>query len=779
MDGRIRSFPPGGLAAPTITAYLNSAVSPNIVMFEADIASTGNEQGPFQYEWEFAVSGSGITATYGGKIVSGHTANYSLASGTVVARVRLRNAFGIVRDFVYSALVTFSTPSAGGVTSVAMTGDNVIYNSAVTGSPIATSGTLVPVLKTWAANTALLGPTSGGAATPTVRTLTSADLISVGNQLLFSNTTVPAGNTVANTTTPTAFTSSFTIPANSVVLGQVFHIRLAGVYGVATLSTPTITLQFLIGSTVLCTSGAVTTVGGLTNDGWTAWCDFIVTATGSSGTAEAQGFVEYETASTTNLASNMQNTAAITGINWTTTNVLTAQITWGTASASNTIQDRQFIVTTDEAASANSLGGATITVTAFENLAIRACVYIEDNGSVNTAGNATNADSSNVLKSTQSWVAGFATAAISAGATGPIQVAGALGGFSGLTAGAVYYVGSAGAITSSAPANAVMVGIALNTTTLLVNTRGAQSAINPFVTTITGVKGYVAGGTVSGSDVKTADKLTFSTSTTTATSTANLSDARRAPGVISDNSAKVYFCGGTHTGVGQTNITDATTVSTDTNAAITSANVPISAQAAGMSQRSTVGYLGGVDVSNVGSTTIYKLTFGTAVFSTDGAVLSQARFLLAAMTNGSSAGYWIGGTTGSLVTTTDKFAFVADTITTPGSAALGTATDQMSWMSNGSTIGFVIGGSTGSNTAQAYQLTFSTDTMVAANTANLGAAALATGMSSGSSTGWSFSVSATTASQTTYNTAVTATVGSAALTYTSTNLTGAGADCAL
>lgn len=64
----------------------------------------------------------------------------------------------------------------GVVTSVAMTGDNVIFNTSVTGSPITSTGTLVPSLKTQTANTVLAGPTTGGAATPTFRSIVAGDI---------------------------------------------------------------------------------------------------------------------------------------------------------------------------------------------------------------------------------------------------------------------------------------------------------------------------------------------------------------------------------------------------------------------------------------------------------------------------------------------------------------------------------------------------------------------------------------------------------------------------
>jgi hypothetical protein len=72
---------------------------------------------------------------------------------------------------------TWAAPAGvGTVTSVAMTGDGVIFNSTVTGSPITSAGTLIPALLTQTANTILAGPTSGGAATPTFRALVAGDL---------------------------------------------------------------------------------------------------------------------------------------------------------------------------------------------------------------------------------------------------------------------------------------------------------------------------------------------------------------------------------------------------------------------------------------------------------------------------------------------------------------------------------------------------------------------------------------------------------------------------
>jgi len=69
---------------------------------------------------------------------------------------------------------TWANPSAGGtVTSVSLTAPSIL---SVAGSPITTSGTLALTLATQSANLIWAGPTAGGAATPTFRSLVAADL---------------------------------------------------------------------------------------------------------------------------------------------------------------------------------------------------------------------------------------------------------------------------------------------------------------------------------------------------------------------------------------------------------------------------------------------------------------------------------------------------------------------------------------------------------------------------------------------------------------------------
>ncbi len=90
-------------------------------------------------------------------------------------------------------------PAFTGVSSVALTGDGVVFNSTVSGSPITGSGTLAPALLAQAKNTIFAGPSTGSNATPTFRSLVTADLPS------FAPTTASLGGDVSLNNTATYF----------------------------------------------------------------------------------------------------------------------------------------------------------------------------------------------------------------------------------------------------------------------------------------------------------------------------------------------------------------------------------------------------------------------------------------------------------------------------------------------------------------------------------------------------------------------------------------------
>lgn len=160
--------------------------------------------------------------------------------------------------------------------------------------------------------------------------------------LLYSNTSIPGGNTIANTSSETAFSSSYTIPANTLVAGEVIRVKLWGTYGTTTIA-PTLTGKFKIGNTVVLNTGALTAVINLTNEGWFVDISLLVQSTGSSGAADVEGYAEFASAATTGLSVNIPNTSTYT-IDTTTNQTLSTTITWSSANASNTITLRQMSV---------------------------------------------------------------------------------------------------------------------------------------------------------------------------------------------------------------------------------------------------------------------------------------------------------------------------------------------------------------------------------------------------------------------------------------------------
>ena len=124
----------------------------------------------------------------------------------------------------------------------------------------------------------------------------------------------------------------------------------------------------------------------------------------------------------------------------------------------------------DVGPSGSTFSNVDIEITAGENLALNDVIYLSDGSGALTAGRWYKADADAVYSSTNATTLGIATAAITSGDTGTARRDGRMEGLSGLTAGTVYYVSAtAGGLTSSAPANAIPVGKADSTTTLVLD----------------------------------------------------------------------------------------------------------------------------------------------------------------------------------------------------------------------------------------------------------------------------------------------------------------------
>lgn len=160
--------------------------------------------------------------------------------------------------------------------------------------------------------------------------------------LVYVNTSVPAGNTVANTVTETTFTSQYEIPASQLQPGSVVRIRAAGVFGTDAVA-PTVRLRVKLDATTVLDSGAVTLTGGLTAQGWFLRGDMVCFTDGATGTVDAQGLAEFATGATGGQFVNMENGSTAT-IDTTTPQTITVTVEWGAADADNTITLRELQV---------------------------------------------------------------------------------------------------------------------------------------------------------------------------------------------------------------------------------------------------------------------------------------------------------------------------------------------------------------------------------------------------------------------------------------------------
>jgi hypothetical protein len=409
-----------------------------------------------------------------------------------------------------------------------------------------------------------------------------------------------------------------------------------------------------------------------------------------------------------------------------------------------------------------------VVLTAGGTIAANDAVYVSTSD-----GKVYQTDADAVTTSLTSWFLGFATEAGSANNPVTVRTAGRLTGFSGLTANATQYLsGTAGAITSSRPTNAVVVGVALSATEILINNNyPAEFRVTA------GSAGYAPSGNTSAGDVTAIDRLIFATETTAAVTASAISLAREGVACVSDSVGKGFVVGGITSAV--QSVADRLSFATEVVSASTGANLTQARQgAAGVSERSTKGYFAGGETGAV-VTTADKIVFVTETTAASTASnLTQQRSYLAGMTQGSTKGYLLGGRSGTAantnVATGNLLTFSTDATTAVTTANLSQARWGVGGFSDGSTKGFV-GGGQSSNTAivaTGTKMTFSTDTQASITTANMSAVRRLYGaMASGSTNGYYQGGASTngTTRTTTGNRTVFSTETNAALT--TTNLT--------
>ena len=158
---------------------------------------------------------------------------------------------------------------------------------------------------------------------------------------LFTQT---ADATVASTTTATSIIGTgigtLTLPANFEIGGKTIEWTIGGKKS-ATVTPVNITIEVLLGATVIGTTGAVVSASG-TNYGWEASGLITCRTTGGSGVIKCSG--RY-----TELIATGANVGIIDSgatINTAASQVLSVKVTWGTSSATNTItsHNSKFII---------------------------------------------------------------------------------------------------------------------------------------------------------------------------------------------------------------------------------------------------------------------------------------------------------------------------------------------------------------------------------------------------------------------------------------------------
>lgn len=184
--------------------------------------------------------------------------------------------------------------SGSGVTSVAMTMDGVIFNATVAGSPITTSGTLAPSLKSQNSGLFLAGPASGVAAVPTFRGIVNTDLIAALQSPPAIGGTSPAAGAFSSLTDTGAAASSGTACLQIDTAGAIGNSGFAcGSSGVTQILAGTnVTLSPAGGTgavTINASGGMVYPGAGVANSTGTAWGTSYTVGTAANNLVQLNG----------------------------------------------------------------------------------------------------------------------------------------------------------------------------------------------------------------------------------------------------------------------------------------------------------------------------------------------------------------------------------------------------------------------------------------------------------------------------------------------------------
>lgn len=166
-------------------------------------------------------------------------------------------------------------------------------------------------------------------------TVRLADLTPPAPSKVYSNTSIPAGNTVGDTATETAFDSGYTISADSLAAGDVIRVRARICYA---LDGASCFIRVKLGSTTVLLCAPADTAAEPAYLSIEA--DILVLEVGASGSVDAQG--SFSGPPTTAAATG--NDATIGSIDTTGTLDVTLTVDKDSAASGNDITLRQLVV---------------------------------------------------------------------------------------------------------------------------------------------------------------------------------------------------------------------------------------------------------------------------------------------------------------------------------------------------------------------------------------------------------------------------------------------------
>lgn len=166
------------------------------------------------------------------------------------------------------------------------------------------------------------------------RLVAGGNIPGVASLVAYSNEA--ASSAISNTTTETAFDTSYTFPKNSLAAGQVIKIKWQGI-ATSTNSTDTLAIKVYIGGitgTLLFTHAATDVAN---NNVFMGEYELIVRTVGASGTVVGFGTGKSVPAAE-GTATYKDDILASTTINTTAVQQVAVSATWSVASASNSVR---------------------------------------------------------------------------------------------------------------------------------------------------------------------------------------------------------------------------------------------------------------------------------------------------------------------------------------------------------------------------------------------------------------------------------------------------------